>query len=328
MISTKAIKRISKGRPSISILRNVHLSRKNNQITIYVTDLDVWYKYTTESQGIDFACLVDVKLFTDTIGIKGLLDIKDPSGNALSVNGINLPITNNADDYPICMTTNNVSLLSGLSDALKPMLHSMSPDPTRYHLNGVYSDKDNLVSTDGHRCTVNNISLNLKHVIPDKAVNCIVDLKLDNVNYGELNGYHTLKTDIIELGYQSIKGTYPNYKQFIPNKYNKRVILKSDDLLKAIKELNPLINKKSHRLILTTLDNKLTLSLPDNDTTKTIELASYGEPIEFYINAKYLTEGLSLFKKDIVTLSFIDSNSPIKLSVNDKLKTIIMPLRK
>jgi DNA polymerase-3 subunit beta len=169
------------------------------------------------------------------------------------------------------------SMLSGLASTL----FATSADETKRILTGVHltSDRDRLefAATDGHRLAVvqtgfldadeppvtsDTVTTNLEVTIPARALR-----ELERMLNQQTEGAIAVKFDQSNMIFQSanqilisrlLDGSYPNYRQLIPNRFERQVTLERKLFLSALEELPFLLIKKItlSKSQLTLLDKK------------------------------------------------------------------------
>lgn len=320
-IKTSIINKILVKRSTMPVLSNVHLIQKDKKLSVIVTDFEVSYIETHEHNHADFDIITPGKQFID-LTKKGINTLSFT--DKLTINGITLPHAS-GDEYPVVMTTNETKPY--VPTDLSNVLTTVSKDPTRYHLNGVYFDANNIVSTDGHRLTV--VPSNddqLKDVILfDKgceALNLIPDVN----SLGIVSDWYQFSNGHQTVIIRRISGTYPKYNQFMPKTYNQALILSTKTALVNLKQLRPLIESRSknNTVRIQVTNGVMTATYKDNIVT--LEMLDQSVNIEtigfnyFYLVDALESQGLT------TTLHLINKHSPV-LFDDKTTKHLLMPVR-
>lgn len=332
-MNKSVIKQICKKRSTLPILSCVKVSRKSGVLNVQCTDLEISYNDTVTSEGDDFnAVLVNGAQFADCL-TNTMSDLIRLTDDGLHVNGIVLKSEDDVSCYPLLpQSTQLLGSLEDLDLILSRVNYAASSDPTRYHLNGVYLDKGRAVATDGHRLALTNTpdgwNVAAKLNIHSEAVEVIQKLAIENAEIHKTSTTETymLKHGALELSFRSLPNNYPNVDQFLPKKYNKTVILNTNTTLDALKRMKPILKGQKNKGVKITINND-EFKIERDGTVLTASCASkFDDPIEFGVNAEYLTEALSKFKNTSCKFYFNDKISAFKIS-NGTADAIIMPLR-
>ena len=260
-----------------------------------------------------------------------------------------------ADEYPVFPTYSTKDFLkidsSVLSDMIEKTIYSVSSDETRYHLNGVYFERQaeqgrdvyRMVATDGHRLSLVDRQVELKGaglpsngvIIPRKGLHEIKKL-LDSVG-GECEmavegSQLILRHQSTVLMVRLIEGKYPNYQQLIPQKLPNHAHVHRETLLASLKRVSLLSNQKYKGVKLSLSDGRMeiTSNNPElGDAKEEIEIRYKGNDLEIGFNARYMLDVLNSFDDDEVDIELNDQLSPgLMRPHNDNSYTcVVMPMR-
>ena len=159
-------------RNTMPVLANILLEATDNQFSIYATDLEV---SLTDQVNAEIEqpgrVAVGAKSFFDIVRElnDGPIELEKTENNWLRIkqnksmfNLVGIP----AEEYPVFPTYSTKDFIVISNDVLGDMIdktsYSVSNDETRYHLNGVYferqpdggNSKYRMVATDGHRLSL------------------------------------------------------------------------------------------------------------------------------------------------------------------------------
>jgi len=130
------------------------------------------------------------------------------------------------------------------------------------------------------------------------------------------------------------EGTFPDYTQIIPKEFSAHVTLLRADLIHALKKTNIFTNKFM-QVSLTIEKEKGTLLLNSDNgelgtTSESIEATVEGKALALSFNQHYLSEPLSYFTDDSVTLHFAGVGRPVVVEgISEKsLRYLVMPMNK
>jgi DNA polymerase-3 subunit beta len=304
-------------RNAMPVLVNVLLQADKNLLTIFATDLEVSLKdacpaeITQEGKvAVNARNLFDItrELAEGPIQLikkeNHWLEIKQGRYTSKLV-GVS------AEEYPIFPVYESGNFLKLQSDALREMIektiYSVSNDETRYHLNGVYFEQKDqneysMVATDGHR-----LSLIIKKsespiqlpsggvIIPRKGLKLI------------------LKHDETVLMVRLIEGKYPNYQQFIPQKFSQKLTVNREAFLSSLKRVSLLANYKSKAVTLSIANGRMEIASNNpelGDAKEELEIDYQGKDLKIGFNAKYITDVLTVIQDDEVDFEINDQLSP------------------
>ncbi len=236
-----------------------------------------------------------------------------------------------------------------LGQMIERTMYAASVDETRYNLNGVYlevladSGKLRMVATDGHRLACVDRSLGDEAsalasgvIIPRKGLaelKRLVDEDDDDEIELAFEGNNGLaRRGNVTLVMRLIEGEFPNYRQVIPKKLDRQLVLSADPLLHALRRVSLLSSERSRAVTLELSDGKLviTSSNPDlGDAREELDVDYAGEPLSIGFNSKYLMDALAVSGAKEVRFGLQDDLSPAQLVPTDDDDTlaVVMPMR-
>ena len=346
-------------RNTMPILINVLLeaSAKENQLKAYATDLEVSLTDAVPVQ-IKEAGKVAVSAKSLFELTKELLDgpiqLTKKENNWLEIKQGKFQskiIGVAAEEYPVFPTYSSENFSKMNASELKYMIdktiYSVSNDETRYHLNGVYfekNDKENItmVATDGHRLSLikkqfKNLALAEKVgvIIPKKGlfeIKKLIESSVDEVSVAVEGSQFILKSGTCVLMIRLIEGKYPNYHQFIPQKFTHNIVVKREAILSSLKKVSLLANQKSKAILMSFSHNKLeiTSNNPElGDAKDELDIDYNGPDLKIGFNARYVEDVLKNIEQDDVEFELNDQLSPGVLKAHKKADyiNVVMPMR-
>lgn len=366
----KAIKSVSKAVPSKGvqpILNNILLETSDGQLKLNATDLDFTIEAivpsTNEEDGsitISARKLEEVvsKLEEDDVVIS--VDPETKKTNLLCRHSnfdlVGVP----ADDFPKTEKEQSNSFISINKDKLSRVLDLVQFSASKYDLNnilgGVYlavrEDTGSgemifeIAATDGNRLSsyefvldpeTNNANFATKEVVvPLKVISDvqkILDTSVDeDIKISFLANKIIFFTQDRYIISRLLEGTYPRYKQLIPEGQDKIAQLNRKELLSCLERVAVMANEITNLVKLSFTDGGLIVESSNQDFGKAadnIEIEYVGDPIDIFFNVKYLIEALKHMSSDMVQISMIASLNPalIKPIADENYLHLIMPIK-
>jgi DNA polymerase-3 subunit beta len=348
-------------RNTMPILVNVLLEAENGKLRVFATDLEVSLTdevpVLREKKG---RVAVNAKNVFDIIKElnEGPITLTKKDNNWVEIRQ-NKSVFNivgiSAEEYPVFPTYSTQDFLKidagVLSDMIEKTIYSVSHDETRYHINGVFFEKQagagksvyRMVATDGHRLSLVDRTLEVKGaglpaqgvIIPRKglfeikkildAVGGEFEMAVEGSQLIVRHGSTTLMVRLIE-------GKYPNYQQLIPNKLINHALVHRETLLGCLKRVSLLSNQKYKGVTFSLSNDRLeiTSNNPElGDAKEEIEIRYKGSEIKIGFNARYMLDVLNSFDDDEVDFELNDQLSPgLMRPHNDASYTcVVMPMR-
>jgi DNA polymerase-3 subunit beta len=354
---------IAEKKANMSNLVNLLFVAEENKLKIFATDLEISITSESTANIIEPGSLaVHAKNLFEIVKelSDGPLSLMSAENNRLQIRQkrFNSKIMGStAESYPsfpvLCSYEFSKIPKDILQDMITKTIYSVSNDDTRYHLNGVYFERnlDNgkvkykMVATDGHRLSlvdkhVDNgepihLLKNIGVIIPRKGINEINRLLESVDKYVEIaieGSQIIIKGGNSVLLIRLIEGKYPNYQMLIPKIVNHQILVQREQLMGSIKKVGLLANQKSRCVVIQISQGKLELSTVNpemGDANDEIEVQYQGETLKFTMNHKYIYEILNTFSSDIVDISVKDVDSPVKFQNynDDSVTCVIMPMQ-
>jgi len=245
------------------------------------------------------------------------------------------------------------SMLSGLAATL----FATSADETKRILTGVHltatSDRLEFAATDGHRLSVlqtgfldadeppvtgDTVTTNLEVTIPSRALR-----ELERMLNQQTEGAIAVKFDRANMIFQSanqilisrlLDGTYPNYRQLIPNQFERKVTLERKLFLSALERIAVLADQKNN-IVKITIDStgqEISLSVEAPDVAagrESLPAQVSGEDVEIAFNVKYLLDGLKALPSNEIQIQLNNPTSPAVLVPigASKMTYLLMPVQ-
>lgn len=346
--------RVASTRTSLPILSNVLLTAADNKLTAAATNLEVAISHVAASKiENEGSVTVPAKLLHDfvsqlpkdeTINLvfeKNKLFLKAGSYSS-TIQGTS------AEDFPALpeITANITKTLSAndLKNALTRVMLAASHDETRPVLGGVFFHSSGgkllIAATDGYRlaeCEIGEIDSEIKAIIPTSSLQDTlkiiqdsndedIDLQFDEGQFGVSVSDTTLVSRLVD-------GEYPAYQQLIPAESDISLTVGREDILTAAKLAGLFAREVGGSITLKVDEGEQTLSINsvasqvgDNSSVLKAKVTGSGEVV---LNVRYLTDALSCFETDDVSIRFSGSISPCVITSSNQpgYQHIVMPLK-
>jgi DNA polymerase-3 subunit beta len=227
-------------------------------------------------------------------------------------------------------------------DMLQKTAYAASNDETRYILNGVLlsfkGDKLTVVATDGRRLALVEQELEF----PKEAeTDLVVPTKTVNELGRTLEDEETIKIQATEnqvafefgdmlIVSKLIEGTYPNFRQVIPNQSDQRITLEREALLTAVKRVALMASEQSSTVKLTFDKNRLevTTETPEvGEAREKVPVKYTGPELTVAFNPEFIIDPLRSLAGDEVFLELTDELSPGVIKAEVPFLYVLMPMR-
>ena len=352
-------------RNTIPILNMMLMIGVRGGVRVIGTDLDLYTTTFIPGQAdADFVALVDAHK------LKGVMDKVKDAAQVLLVQHdehlevaigkvkLNLKQEMPRADFPEEATfrdklkTSNASFTiasSLLAKILQKVKLAISTEETRYYLNGVFMHVNEpkecltFVSTDGHKLARYEIPVPPGAeaapdgvIIPRKTIDELYRMvtrkgcpERTQITVTETGvSFQIGENELLET--KTVDGTFPDYQRVIPSWNDKKVAMRTEGLITALKQASAIMTERSKGAKFTFSHNKvvITCSDPDFGAASTDVLAFHDVELEIGMNANYLTsilgqlDGGSMFEMN-------EAGDPviIKDGADEGVTYVLMPLR-
>jgi DNA polymerase-3 subunit beta len=352
------VSRAVSSRTTLPILNNVLMQTDPAGLRLTATNLEIGIKQVIPAEVQEEGSItVPARLLTDYVSahpdasISMTLDKKNQSLKLKSehfdadIRGIDP-----ADFPPVPSGTEGRKVQlsqSDLKDAIEQTVIAASSDEGRPVLTGVYAQLNGghvtFAATDGHRLAVKTLVVPADGQQPDTMVipaRALAELsrilkggsEQVDLTVAPQKNQVFFKAGDVELMSRLIEGTYPNYKQVIPNDTTTSITLKTQDLLTTTKVVSLFARDAANVVKFKAEGGKLTLTANTSEVgqnTADVEAKIEGNDLQVAFNAKYVLDVLGIIGTDEVTLGFTGPLNPgmIKPVGKDDYLYIIMPVR-
>ncbi len=336
---------------SLPILGNILLKTENGRLRLSATNLELGINtligVKIEEVG---EIAIPARIFSDfinTVQDEKVTVVTKNNTLTISAEHYKTSILGfDSKDFPIIPKIKSEPVVSMpasmLKNALVKVLDSMAVSETRPELAGVFmqiKDKQGiLVSTDIFRLSEVTIpvaaSESVSIILPRNTVMELVRVCTDisgDVQIKYADNQVAFIVEDIELVSRVVDGTYPPYKNVIPDKFISRALIKRSELENNIR-LAGLFTSSISDIKITCAEDKLTITARNSDKGEIetdVPAVIKNEPFELSLNYRYILDGLKNMPGNDVILEFTGAGSPLVMRPSDDKSFVylIMPLR-
>ena len=344
-------------RTSMPILQGVLCEAKGDRLYITGSSLDVTVRVAVEVNVVsEGRCVVPSKLITDVLRKmpEGAITISETEG-AVEVTGqesekdgphFNIRVMD-AGDFPKLEKPNlnakGAVVVPGkeLATAISQVAMAASADEGRPILTGVQIESEGggmrLVATDSYRLAVRDLPEAAPAgagLVPARGLNEMertVGADEVKVAIDERNAVFASERGSLTL--RLIDGTFPNYRQLLPDSYPNRLTFEKSRMLAALSRA-AIVAEDHIPVKLNLAASGARLSVDRQDVGKESELIpgtfdGEEEEIEVALNHGYLRDGVAATETEEVSLVVVDGLKPglIQGVGRDDFQYLVMPVR-
>lgn len=350
-------------RTTLPIVTNVLLSAEDSQLRLAATNLEIGITYkmpaTVEETG---AIAIPARLITELVHSlpNERIDLEVSQQNlAMTLRCLRFDARIkglDARDFPpILAPSDEVTTVVNaetLKEAVKQVVFAAAGDDTRPVLTGVYvkleGEEMTLAAADGFRLAVlrspilREVESPIEVIVPARSLSELTRIIEEEEKPIELTitpskGQILFHTASVDMFSQLIQGTFPNYNQLIPSSFTSRVVVNTEDFLKATRVAAIFARDSSGivRLQMTPGDDmlpaRMTISARAEEIGENqgeIDAIVDGEAGKIAFNAKYLTDVLNVLGARQVALETNSPSSPglLRPVGQDTYIHVIMPM--
>ncbi|MGH8693174.1 MAG: DNA polymerase III subunit beta [Burkholderiales bacterium] len=353
----QAVTGIVEKRHTLPILSNVLIERKQGNLLMMATDLEIQVATRTgleSGSGEDAGLTVSARKLQEILralpeGTEAALEVQN---NRLQVrsgksrfNLQTLPVA----DFPAMADPGAAQAkVSMPQKALRELLllvqYAMAQQDIRYYLNGLLlvleAGQAKVIATDGHRLSyaarpVGQQQERREVILPRKAVLEISRLLADSEDAVAIEIFASLVRFTFGntvLTTKIIDGKFPDYTRVVPTNYQKCFSIKRQDLLQSLQRAAILSNEKFCGVRWMVSANSLRISCTNNEQEEAqeeLEVAYGGDALDIGFNITYILDVLTNVHSEAVECSFGDANSSMLVTVPDnrEFRYVVMPMR-
>lgn len=220
-----------------------------------------------------------------------------------------------------------------LKEVIKQTIFSISDNDTNKIMTGelfeIKNDKFKVVSLDGHRISVRNITLknsydDMSVIVPGKTlseISKIISGDVDkDISIFFAQNHIIFEFDNTVVVSRLIEGNYFKIDQMISNDYETKIDINKKELLDSIGRATLLVKEGDKKPIIFTVDDtsiqlsiKSTLGSMDED----IDIEKSGKDIKIGFNPKFLIDALRVIDDETITLYMVNPKAPCIIKNED-----------
>ncbi len=335
---------------ALPTLQGVRCQAEDGQLEITGSDTEVTIRTAAKVEVIEAgAFLVPGRVMTDAIRRmpEGAVSIRSEEGAIeLSGNGPTFTIRLlSLEDYPKLPEPDLTGAIEVdgnlLVEALSQVLVAASNDASRPILTGVlmenYEEGLRLVATDSYRLAIRNLpglEVGDAALIPARGLKELArTVAAEQVRVAIRERDVVFASDRGSLSIRLIEGTFPNYRQLLPDDYPAAVELDKDRMLEAVSRASVVADEHIPVRLNITPDG-VEMSVNRNDLGGEVEMLEAtvsGELDELNIafNSRYLHDGITAVPGPRIRMEVKDSNRPsiIRADGSQTFRYLLMPVR-
>jgi len=351
-------------RSTLPVLANVLIASDEGRLRLSATNLELgitcWIPARIEEEG---STTVPARTFNDLVStlpgdqVNLKLDVKTQTLNVRGGTSTNDIKCIDAQEFPPLPVPDFNGAVQINSGDFREMIHQVafaaSTDEARPVLMGVLvqvdKDKLTMAAADGFRLSVRKAILSspmpapVSAIVPAQALKELarVATNTEEPIYMVLpkgRGQVVFRVKDVEVVSQLIDGTFPDFQQIIPRKYNSRTLVSTSSLLKACKQAEIFAREGSNvaRLNIKTAQGEMQpseveISATSEETGKNetiVEATVDGSGVLIAFNVKFLREVLEVIRSPNVALETSAANAPgvVRPVGDDDFLHVIMPM--
>lgn len=342
---------------SLPILNNVLLKSVPGGLELTTTNLEV--AVTTTIRGKldgEGAITVQGKIFAEVVSLlpDDKVDLSIEGSSLEIVCGKNRTLIKGmgADDFPVIPQINKTNKISvktnDLAEAVSRVVFAVNPDEGRPEIGGVFfgNNQKNIVlaGTDSYRLAESvlvvesNVPKNEGIIIPLRAAQEVGRISAMSSNEETLIFFSDNQilwqigdTQIIS---RLVSGQYPDYSQIIPKEFNTTIVIKKEELQKAVRSASLFVRSGINDVKFKLDSEKKLATISSNNSqlgenATEIEAQISGVTNEVVFNYRYLLDGLAAIVGKEVKIRVVDGKQPSLFESNtgDDYRYLIMPIR-
>jgi DNA polymerase-3 subunit beta len=349
----QTVTRAASTRSAVQALSGVHLTAEGGRIELRATDMEIGLRVPMEGEVVrEGAVVLPARLLVDVVralsGEQVSLELR-PSEQDVEIKAGSATFhlrTLRLEDFPPLPEPGGEAAVQlparAFVETIAKVARSASRDETRPVLTGILvhaaEDELRMVATDSYRLSVKETRLeqglagSFEANVPARALQELARI----VGSGEdarltvsmRSNQVVFDAAGVVLSSRLIDGTFPNYRQLLPDAYEHELRLAGGEITEVVRRIS-LLAQKNAPLRLSFAEGELTVSArtPDvGEASETIPVPFTGEPLEIGFNPEFLRDGLEAVDAGELVLKLISPLRPGLIQSDDFLY-LLMPIR-
>ena len=328
---------------SMTILECILFSADENGIKLTANDMELGIEtYIDGEVEVAGTIAIEAKIISNLIrsysGEDFIIDSDDDNVVHIECGRSNIDINGRSTEefilLPELEKSNPIEISQfSLKELIRQTIFSISDNDTNKIMTGelfeIKGDQFKVVSLDGHRISVRNISLKNSYddnsvIVPGKTL-----LELSKIIPGDVDkdvSIYLCENHVI-FEYESVKvvsriieGNYFKIDQMISNDYETKVDVNKKELLEVINRSTLLVKEGDKKpIVLNVDDSSLTLSINSSigSMKDDIDIDKSGKDIMIGFNPKFLIDALRVIDDETVTLYMVNPKAPCIIKNDD-----------
>jgi DNA polymerase-3 subunit beta len=341
-------------RLAMPVLAGLLVSVTNNDLVITGTDGDLSIRVELEVIGVENgSAVIPAKLANDIARSlePGAVTI-EATDESVSISAARSQFslrTFPVIEFPQVQITSDRQLnipSAAIADALRQVVRASSNDDARPLLTGVLLTTHNgalrLVATDSYRLALRDLdgstaALGEQDIlVPSRALTelqrAITGDDDETVGVTATTSEITFSVGKVSISTRLISGTYPDYRQLIPESYPNRLHLGKETLIGALRRVRLLVKDNTTPVRLSMRQGGVDLKVVSQEVGEGAESVDgdfTGEDLVIAFNPSYLIDGIEAVKGDEVIIETSDGTRPatIRAGEADGYRYLLMPVR-
>ncbi len=343
---------------SSAVLSGLLLTCEGNQLTATGTDLDLTIQVTHEVIGVsDGSCVVPARLAADiarnleagAVTVEGGDERVEMSAARSRFSLRAFPVV---EFPPVAQPAGPPAALpaGALTEGLRQVVRAASGDDARPLLTGVLLTPEGsgirLVATDSYRLALRDLPGSPPGeggdiLVPARALAELQRLPApaagengaaDEVGVTASPNEITFTRGPVRISTRLLEGTYPDYRQLIPDHYPNRLHLGKESLLAALRRVRLLVRDNTTPVRLSMRAGGVDLSVVAHevgDASETVDGDFHGEDLVIAFNPSYLIEGVEAVLDDEVVIETAEPSRPatVRGAEREDFRYLLMPVR-
>lgn len=350
-----AVSRVAAGaRATLPVLNNVLIKVTKKQATLTTTNLDMGVvDYLPTSKAVDGVVTVPARLLAEFVSNlpKGVVKISVKGEKVTVESGQYSSVLNAtpADDFPELPAIDEKKAVKfkmsveEFKAGLGQVMVAASNDLTRPALTGVYFNTYKkalyIAATDGYRLAdrkfISKVTSEVKAIVPVSSLAEVlrsINEEMEEIEILFDDAQVVFRLGEIEITSKLIDGSFPNYRELIPEQNDTNLSVQREELMRVTKlaalfarEVGGSIvceAKKSGSLMVSSVANEF----GENASEITTKVDKAGKVM---LNSRFLIDALNVLGETEVEIGFSGALAPVKIKVagESDYTHIIMPLK-